>query len=471
MSELNPACAGFELVHQPQWDVAVAPAASLADPLEPYRKQLVAIEKLPAERRDEPQVREVRATAHYQLGHLAPALADLDFLIGKDISTASILQYRTLTLARLGQSEPAAEALKQFLATDADESIKAYVRIQVSAWLDDFEQALENLQQASEQHTDNLYNIACAAALSSQAFDGKDAAHSQAFADRALELLQQLVTAGDSNVGQLKSDPDFASLHADPRFHALLADLEPPARYAGLWQTDVNFESKLLASVPMDTMQEQLKPLLAQGYRPFAIAVSSGKVLSSESGGTDQGNTGLATASIVLHRPLIPDVDKEQLALQKAAAATALLRLNAAERVWPLFQHQADPRLCSYLLHRLASFDVDPDSLLTQLNSESEVSRRRALILGIGEFAKAGLLSEEQQVTASEIFLGWYGDDPDSGIHGAAEWSLRQLGKESEIADVRAAYALGMTVDDRQWYLTKEGQHTMMVIHPQEEFL
>jgi hypothetical protein len=40
------------------------------------------------------------------------------------------------------------------------------------------------------------------------------------------------------------------------------------------------------------------------------------------------------------------------------------------------------------------------------------------LILGIGEFAKAGLLSEEQQATAARILAGWYGDDPDSGIHG-----------------------------------------------------
>jgi len=54
--------------------------------------------------------------------------------------------------------------------------------------------------------------------------------------------------------------------------------------------------------------------------------------------------------SLVLHRPLIPDAAKESLALQQAAAATALLRLNAPDKVRPLFQDQPDPRLRSYVL-------------------------------------------------------------------------------------------------------------------------
>jgi len=69
-SELRPACAGFELVHQPQWDVAVAPPEKLADPLEQFRQQMAQIEKLPPEQLDDPQVREARAAAHYQLGNL-----------------------------------------------------------------------------------------------------------------------------------------------------------------------------------------------------------------------------------------------------------------------------------------------------------------------------------------------------------------------------------------------------------------
>ena len=88
-SELRPAYAGFDLVEQPQWDVAVAPAATLADPLESFRQQLAQIEKLPAGKLDDPQVREARATANYQLGNLELALADLDFVMGQASSQPS----------------------------------------------------------------------------------------------------------------------------------------------------------------------------------------------------------------------------------------------------------------------------------------------------------------------------------------------------------------------------------------------
>ena len=65
-SELRTAYAGFELVHQPQWDVAVAPTGRLTDPLDTFRKQLASFEKLPAEKFDDPKVRQLRATANYQ---------------------------------------------------------------------------------------------------------------------------------------------------------------------------------------------------------------------------------------------------------------------------------------------------------------------------------------------------------------------------------------------------------------------
>ncbi len=360
-SELRPAYAGFELVHQPQWDVAVAATAKLDDPMEQFRQQLAQIEKLPPEKLDEPQIREIRAAAHYQLGNLDAALADLDFLISKEISTATVLQYRTLTLARLGNTDEAKESLEKYLATDAQPSFKLYVQIQVPAWLGEFEPAsaqLESAVTATVQNANDLYNVACAAALSSHALSTKDTAQSQQMADRTITLLQQLVANGYKNVQQLKADPDFASLHADPRFLTLLDSMEAPAKYAALWRADVEFESKLLAAVPIKSVVEQLKPLLADGWRPFAIAVDpapsppkSGEKVADR---PDEGAATAAKCSLVLHRPLIPDAAKEQLALQQSAAATSLLRLNAADNVWPLFLDQPDPRLRSYLLHRLA---------------------------------------------------------------------------------------------------------------------
>ena len=486
-SELRPAYSGFELVEQPQWDVAVAPAEELADPLNQYRQQMTEIEKLSPERLDDPQVREERATANFQLGNLDAALADLDYLIGKEIATASVLRYRTLTLARLGKADEAKESLTKYLITDASAPYKWYVQVQVPAWLGELEQAsaeLESAVTASGQNADKLYYVACAAALSSKALSAKNITQSKQMADRTIELLKQSVANGYRDLKQLTSDADFASLHADPRFLALLETIEARAKYAALWRADVEIESRLLAAVPITSVVEQLKPLLEAGWRPFAIAVDSGsdiregeapaeprEPLNNEASGSagasasqnrgPLGETGAATTascSILLHRPMIPDAAKELLALQQSAAATALLRLNTADKVWPLFQDQPDPRLRSYLLHRLARYNIDPQSLITQLAAESDVTRRRCLILGLGEFAKAKLLSAEQQAAVRADLAQRYADDPDSGVHGVAEWALIQLGAEDKIMEIRAAFSTGEVVGDRRWYLTKTGQ-------------
>ena len=498
-SELRPAYAGFELMEQPQWDVAVAPVARLPDPLDWFRQELARIESLSAAEQDDPEVRESRAEAHYQLGHLESALADLDFLISQETVTNPVLKYRALTLARLGRRDEANGALEKCLAADATPAYKAYLQIQVPAWLGDFDQAfaqLESAVTASGHNIDDLYNVARAAAMSSQALAARDAAQSATFADRALELLGQAIALGYRNVRQLKLDADLASLHLDSRFRGLLARLEPLNAYAGLWRADVDFESKLLSSIPVDRLTEQLKPLTAQGFRPFAIAFDAQPVSSVASPrgkgekGTDRPDEGAAasadsrsatltpTCSIVLHRPLIPDTTKEQLALRQAAAATALLRLDAAEKVWPLFQDQPDSRLCSYVLHRLAIYRVNPQSLLTRLMLESDVSRQRAMIQGIGEFTRGRLLSPEQKTAMIADLAQRFADDPDSGIHGAAEWALRQLEAESSIAEVQAAYSTGSVVGDRRWYLTRTGDNSaasfgmaFAIFQAAEEFL
>ena len=187
-------------------------------------------------------------------------------------------------------------------------------------------------------------------------------------------------------------------------------------------------------------------------------------------------------SSLLFHRPIVPDAAKEKLAQQQAAAAAALLKLEggtakndvsdfAFTLLSSLFTHSPDPRVRSYLLHRLAPYGVDPASVSTRLQTETDVSRRRALILGIGEFARAKALSGEQQAAATVDLARWYGEDADAGIHGAAEWALRQLGATAEIEKVRAAYATGQVVGERQWYLTKTGQQTFVILRPENEFL
>ena len=458
-SELRPAYAGFELVHQPQWDVAVSPAGRLPDPLDRFRKQLASFEKPSVEKFDDPKLRELRATANYSIGNLDAALSDFDILIEKDKNSATILQYRTLTLARLGKADEANASLDKYLATNAQASLKTYLQIQLPAWLGDYDKAWEQLQAAattSAPSESDLYNVACAGALCSKAFQPKDAEKSKKFADRTFELLDQLIKQGYRNATKLRADPDFASLHSDPRFVLFLEQIDPAPRFAALWQADVPFESRLITFDLTKESRQSIQQLLSQGFRPQAIAPDS-------------------SFKLLFHLPIIPDEEKESLAIEQAAAATALLRLGTAERVWPLLQDQPDPRMRSYLLHRLASYRVDPQSLFNQLTSESDVSRQRTLILGLGEFARAKLLSSEQRASLLSDLIRRYSNDPDSGIHGAAEWTLRQLDAMDEISKVKAAYSTGMPIGDRNWYVTKTGAdtntcHALVIIQPPDEF-
>ena len=481
-SEFRPAYAGFELVKEPQWDVAVAPAGSPANPLEKIEQNLARIEAMPAEKLDDLKIRETRAQSHFLLGNLEPALADFDYLISKDSATVSVQSYRTRTLARMGHREEAMEALAKYLSVDTTERARSYVQIQVSAWLGDFEQASAQLESAATtfgQSAEDLYNVACAAALASQAAAGQDAAQAEKFADRAVELLQQTVALGYGKFAHLKADADLASLYADPGFLAWLNELEPPANYSAVWRADSDFESILLGAVPMESVLDRIKPLIAAGYRPAAIAIAPTVASTpNEVSAAELSTRTRSVAHVILHRPIILDAEREQLALQQAAAAITLLHLNAADNVWPLFQDQPDPRLRSYVLHRLAAYGVDRQSLITQLQNESDASRQRSLILGLGEFARAGLLSPEQQAVMIADLTKRYADDPEPGIHGAAEWTLRQLGAEAAIAEVRAAYSTGTVIGERRWYLTKTGSKspatsgiTFSIMQPEKEFL
>ena len=75
---------------------------------------------------------------------------------------------------------------------------------------------------------------------------------------------------------------------------------------------------------------------------------------------------------------------KEALAKRQANAAVALLKMNHAAQVWPLLKHSPDPRVRSWIIHKLGPLGADPGVIVKRLGEEPEVSIRRALILSLG---------------------------------------------------------------------------------------
>ena len=73
-----------------------------------------------------------------------------------------------------------------------------------------------------------------------------------------------------------------------------------------------------------------------------------------------------------------------------------------------------------------------------------ETSMRRALILALGTYGTEELSPGEREPLIAKL-LDLYRNDPDAGIHGAAEWTLRQWKQQEKLkaADAELSQAQG----------------------------
>jgi eukaryotic-like serine/threonine-protein kinase len=158
---------------------------------------------------------------------------------------------------------------------------------------------------------------------------------------------------------------------------------------------------------------------------------------------------------------------KIALARRQASIGVALLVTRRTEKVWRLFQHQLDPTLRSYLIDRVGPGGVDPKVLTRRLREEKDVSARRAILLSLGGYG-LDRLSKSQRFELVPALLNLCKDEPDAGIHGAAEWLLRRWQMEEESKKIDKELATGNVMGKRQWYVTQQGQTMMIVASPKE---
>ena len=120
---------------------------------------------------------------------------------------------------------------------------------------------------------------------------------------------------------------------------------------------------------------------------------------------------------------------------RRANAAVTLLRLGEREQVVPVFEMSDDPEALTQFIFRCRPRDVGAEALLDclQLVSDSPKVRyptyaRYALLLALGEFALENMPDSRRPSLVAQL-ADWYCHDPDSGVHGAAGWLLRQWGQ------------------------------------------
>ena len=423
-----------------------------------------------------------RAIANLRLGETATALEDLSALIATDRADVEVLPYRTIAQARLNHKNEARADLERFQRAYTPAHAKLFLAAVVAAELNEgTAERFKDLEQAVEkrpQDSDLRYEAARALALASKAVGRRDPAEGRRFVDRALQSLKLLVQDHEADFGRMDDDQALDPIRDEPAFVDVIRAGHPERRYAAVWTGDPRFESKVVECNDPAEQLRRSRELRDEQYRPVAWSVAR-----------IARNGSLATAS-VWHRPVVSEEEKDQRAARQARAAVALLRLRRPEAVWSLLQLKDDPRLRSFIINWLSPLGADPNVIATEFNRadssarpavipgpermkdvllDRQTSIRRAMIQALGTFTAAELPAAVRDALTTTL-LKVYRDDADAGIHGAAEWTLRQW-KQHEKLKSSDDELKGLTKwGDRRWYVNGQGQ-TLAVIDGPVDFL
>ena len=143
-------------------------------------------------------------------------------------------------------------------------------------------------------------------------------------------------------------------------------------------------------------------------------------------------------------------------------------------RLYRLSRHPLNSSIATSVPGRAGSGDPAPNKaaqgqqLMDAVLFDPETSQRRALILALGTYGTEGLSPGEREPLISKL-LDLYRDDPDAGIHGAADWTLRKWGQQEKLKKVDAQLVKTKDWGERRWFVNSQGQ-TFAVIEGPVEF-
>jgi serine/threonine protein kinase/formylglycine-generating enzyme required for sulfatase activity len=263
----------------------------------------------------------------------------------------------------------------------------------------------------------------------------------------------------------------------------LLSPLSAVYRNARRRETERSLAADILADYAADDPQVLAGLLMDADEKQFAAILAPLK---------GQGEKGLRFLTGELDKELPADLpssdeQREKLAKRQATAAVALLRMGRSGKVWPLLKRTPpdDPRVRSYLIHRLGPLGADAGAIVRRLDVEPDTTIRRALLLSLGQFSEDQLPTEARTSLLPKL-KAMYGNEHDPGLHAAVEWLLRRWDKADWLKQVNEEWAKNEKERNRriviirrlvkkektppQWYVNGQGQ-TMVVIPGPVEFL
>lgn len=137
-------------------------------------------------------------------------------------------------------------------------------------------------------------------------------------------------------------------------------------------------------------------------------------------------------------------------------AAVMLTQLGRPDVLWRLLQDDVTPDVRLRLIHTLAPASVAPEVLAQQLTGPSSVAVRRGILMALGEYESFQTTARFRESVGNRV-LSLHQDDPDSGVHSAADWLLRKWGIVRDSARPPQPFD-----KNRNWFVDKSGR-TMIV--------
>jgi formylglycine-generating enzyme required for sulfatase activity/tetratricopeptide (TPR) repeat protein len=461
------------------FDVSVSQAAKPISTKERSTQELQAAEAALKSKPNQPDTRFARALANLRLGNEQKAIEDFTFLIQAAPQNPEFYRFRAIAHARLQERREAMDDLAAFQKRSGSDAMKHAIAVIISAHSGEEGQAIRGLEALLEkQPNDQMshYYGACAYSQASQAVASKDVTKGKVYADRAVALLHSAIRNGYSEYQDIQTNPAFDPIRGQPGFQEILEAGKLDRSYAAVWRPASTWASVESHGFDPGEHRRRCREWLSQGYRPVALSVAR------------TAADRLPVATSVWHRPVVSEDAKESLARRQAHAALALARLGRPEKLWPLLIHSPDPSVRSYIVNLLNPLGVDPKVVLAALESldrdksptapqgqsrmeailfHPETSMRRALILALGHYGTEWLTPDDREPLMKKL-LSLYETDPDAGIHGATEWTLRRWGREVDLKQADSKLrAKGR--GDRGWYVNSQGQ-TLAVIEGPVEF-
>ena len=286
-------------------------------------------------------------------------------------------------------------------------------------------QQLRSLLENSQADPEQRFRAACALA-------NPDKIGSNTESEAVYRLIaERLLAKVNSNPSYYK--PLIETLR--PVRDRLLAPLSTTFRDKKKQESERSLATNILADYASDDPDLLADLLLDSEEKPFAVLFDKLKARQERA---------VPLLEAELDRKPPPDATadtQDHLAQRQARAAVALVSLGQGEKVWDLLRHSPDPSVRSYIVNWLKPLGAGPEALMTKLEGiahdpvsipkdgksrmdailfHRETSERRALILALGRY-NLDELSPDKREPLVEHLRERYRNDPDSGIHGAAE--------------------------------------------------